>query len=411
MAVFDNLNKTTSPGVAPSVQEYYDATLQQYLVPNLVHAKDAQQVQLPTHNGKSVRFRKPTRLKAVTTPLSSGVTPDGQKMEMTDFRATVKPYGGYIEQTDELNFYLIDDMHKMAAQMLTDQAKLSIDTILSDAFNAGSNVYYPGEATSRAALTNTNILDAATLKKVVRALEVNNAPKFSDGCYHAIVHPNTKYDLTADPMWVDIAKYQNAEPFESYEIGKMFSVKFYVSTNAKVFTAAAALFGATASLTIGAVDAAKRKLTITANHALITPDVARQLSGMLVDVKATSGAATQESVAIERAEPSDGTNAFIYLRYMPRGVTLAASSVIVPTGGGAAGMPVYATLVYGSNAFGTVSLSNGGGTAHTIINPPGSSGALDPLRQRGTIGWKANGFCGVVLDDLRMVRVEHGVSG
>ncbi len=409
MAVFDNLNKTTSPGVAPSVQEYYDATLQRYLMPNLVHATHAQKVPLPKHNGKQVRFRKPTRLAPITTPLESGVTPAGQTIEMTDFRVEVSPYGGHIELTDEANFFLLDDTQKMSATLLSDQARLSLDTILRNAYNTGTNVFYAGGKTSRAVLTSSDVLTSEELKKIVRFMEMNSVPKFSDGFYRAIIGPQTKYDLTDDPLWTDVAKYQNTANMEKYEVGRMLGIKFLETPNSMVFKPETNLFGSTASLTVSAVDAANRKLTITANHALITPYVARQLVGKLVDVKASSAAATQESVAIERVVPTDGTNAFIYLRWWPQ-TTMAANAVIVPTGGGASGMPVHSTLVYGDNAIGSVSLG-GKDAVRIIINPPGSSGALDPIAQRATVAWKAPAFCGAILDDLRICRIEHGVSG
>lgn len=411
MAVFDNMNYTHSPGVAPSVQEYFDETLQRNLQPNLVHAKDAQKVPLPKHNGKFVRFRKPVKLKPITTPLSEGVTPAGQKIEMTDFRTMVKPYGGFIPLTDEIDLYLLDSMTKMAADILADQARESLDTILRDAYNAGSNVFYPGTVTSRAALTATDVLDAATLKKVARMMERNSVPKFSDGFYHSIISPETKFDLTADPFWMDVAKYQDTANMEKYEIGRMLSFKFYETPNAKTFEAAQYLFGTVASLTASAVNAAEKTMMITSGHAAITPDVARELAGMLVDVKATSGGSTQESVCIERVEPSNGTHAIVHLRWWPKDVTLAASSVIIPTGGGAGGLKVHSTLAYGADAFGTVALGGSGDNVRSILKPAGTGGPEDPVDQRGTVAWKAAGFCGVILDDIRLCRIEHAVSG
>ena len=208
MAVFDNLNKTTSSGVAAGVQDYYNAKIQKVLKETLVHSRDAQKVPLPEHNGKFVRFRKPTKLNPITTPLSEGVTPAGQTITLTDFRAMVKPYGGHIELTDEINFYLLDNMQMMAADLLAEQARESLDAILRIAFNAGTNVYYTGGKTVRSGLSATEKLDGATLKKVVRYMEKNSVPKFPDGFYHSIIGPETKYDLMDIGLLTDKAKYQ-----------------------------------------------------------------------------------------------------------------------------------------------------------------------------------------------------------
>ena len=52
----------------------------------------------------------------------------------------------------------------------------------------------------------------------------------------------------------------------------------------------------------------------------------------------------------------------------------------------------------------------GGENVKIIINPPGSSGAADPLEQRGTIAWKVKGFCCAILQDAFIVRIEHGAT-
>ena len=81
-----------------------------------------------------------------------------------------------------------------------------------------------------------------------------------------------------------------------------------------------------------------------------------------------------------------------------------------PAGGGADGASVYGTVIYGADAYGAVSLGGNGGNVRVIINPPGSSGAADPLEQRGTIAWKVKGFAAAILQDAFIVRIEHGAT-
>ena len=144
MPVFDNLNMTTSPGVAPSVIQYYERTLLRNMQPEMLHNRDAQRRTLPMNNGKRVVFRRFTPFGAITTPLAEGVTPKGQTLRETAFTAMVKPYGGHVELTDEMNFYMLDNMHQETATLLSDQAALSLDTISRNALNAGMNVQYVG---------------------------------------------------------------------------------------------------------------------------------------------------------------------------------------------------------------------------------------------------------------------------
>lgn len=408
MAVFDNLNKTYSPGVAPSVVEYYERSLLENMKPEMVHNRDAQKRTLPEHNGKTVKFRRFTPFAAITEPLAEGVTPAGQTLTETAFTAMVKPYGGHVELTDEINFYLLDNMHQETAKLLADQAALSLDTISRNALNAGMNVQYANSKTSRGALASTDKLTFAEIKTAVRNLKRKNVKPFADGFYHAIVHPDVVHDLTADTMWVDVAKYQDKVKTERYELGTIYKVKFFESTNAMVFKAQTYIYGTKASLTATAFDAATKCMTVSDS---ISEDDARAMTGLLVNVQITKSSANSVTpMCIERV---DATNKKVYFRWVPASTTDWTTTndlKVVPYGGGASGADVYSTLIYGENAFGTIELGGTGRNVQIIINAPGSSGALDPLAQRGTIAWKVKGFCTVILQDDFIVRLESGAT-
>ena len=408
MAVFDNLNKTYSPGVAPSVVEYYERSLLENMKPEMVHNRDAQKRTLPEHNGKTVKFRRFTPFAAITEPLAEGVTPAGQTLTETAFTAMVKPYGGHVELTDEINFYLLDNMHQETAKLLADQAALSLDTISRNALNAGMNVQYANSKTSRGALASTDKLTFAEIKTAVRNLKRKNVKPFADGFYHAIVHPDVVHDLTADTMWVDVAKYQDKVKTERYELGTIYKVKFFESTNAMVFKAQTYIYGTKTSLTATAFDAATKCMTVSDS---ISEDDARAMTGLLVNVQITKSSANSVTpMCIERV---DATNKKVYFRWVPASTTdwtTTNALKIVPYGGGASGADVYSTLIYGENAFGTIELGGTGRNVQILINAPGSSGALDPLAQRGAIAWKVKGFCTVILQDDFIVRLESGAT-
>lgn len=397
MAVFDNMNNTYSPGVAVGIKEYYERKLLENAKPELVHARDAQKRTLPLNNGKTVEFRRFTPFEAATTPLSEGVTPQGQELKQTAFTAMVKPYGRHVEVTDELDWYHLDNIHQETAKLLTDQAMLTLDTVARDPLHAGLNVQYAGGAANRAAIDASKVLTGAEIKKAVRTLKRNNCKPCSDGFYHAIVHPDTVYDLTADPMWIDIAKYQDKAKVEKYELGTMYKVKFFESTNAMVFREQDYLYGTTASLNVTAYNADTHVATFTGE---MTYDEARELTGKLVYID-------EHPACIESIDVAGKT---LKLRYTPAGFTFASSATITPYGAGASGADVYSTIIYGADAFGSISLGGNGDNVEVIMNPPGSSGALDPLNQRGTIAWKVKGFCSAILQDDFIVRLEHGAT-
>lgn len=408
MAVYDNIQKTTSAGLRPSVlEEFIERTLLENMKPAMVHSMDAQKRTLPLNNGKRVKFRKFDPMPAITAPLAEGVTPEGQSLNMTSFTAMVKPYGGYVTMTDELNLYQIDNISKEAATLLSDQAALTLDTVARDQLNTGLNVQYVNNKTSRAALTTSDILNYNEIKKAVRTLKRNNVKPCGDGYYHAIVHPDVVHDLTSDTMWVDVAKYQDKAAVQQNELGTIYKVKFFESTNAKTFAAQTNLFDAANGMSAVASLAVKNYVHETRTgdfSTTLTEDQARALTGKMGAVIVSEVA---HPVCIERI---DVPNKKVTLRWDDAAlVTTAAGFTIAAYGGATSGDPVYSTLIYGADAFGSVELA-GGGNVQVIVKEPGSSGSDDPLNQRGSIGWKVNGFTTVILQDDFIVRVESGAS-
>lgn len=76
---------------------------------------------------------------------------------------------------------------------------------------------------------------------------------------------------------------------------------------------------------------------------------------------------------------------------------------------GAAGIDVYATIVFGEEAYGMVDVA-GSGAIKNIVKPFGSAGTADPLDQRSTTGWKCM-FTAKILQQAAILRIEHAVSG
>lgn len=79
-------------------------------------------------------------LPKALTPLTEGVTPDGQKLSMGVVTATVKQYGGFIELSDILLLTAIDNNLVQATKLLGAQAGRTLDTITREVLNGGTNV-------------------------------------------------------------------------------------------------------------------------------------------------------------------------------------------------------------------------------------------------------------------------------
>ena len=405
---YENINHSYDAGIAPGVVDYHERALLRNVMPNLIWARDMQMRPLPPNNGRRVQFRRMVPFAASTQPLEEGVTKPGQKLRQTDMWVTIKPYGEHIEFTDELDLYHIDNLHREANTLLSNQARLSIDALAREAKCSGTQVLYAGGRASRAAVTAADKLTYNDLKRAVRMLENNNAQRFSDGYFHANIDPDTEFDLTSDPMWIDVAKYQDKRKVETGELGIMAGVKFFKTTEGKRYVTEQYLAyqdstmttsTAISSLTVSAWDA--DHLTVTVAEAM-NEYVCRQLAGKMV----TLGS---ELAYIEFATAGAAGKATVKLRWAP-GTTPTSSTTITPQAAGASGVDLRATVVYGQDFAGGVSLGGTGHNVRIIIKPLGSSGSDDPYDQRGTIAYKIKGLAYTILQDAFGVRIEHTVS-
>ena len=115
-------NVTTSSGMKVEMKVVYDRTLLENAQPALVHDQFAQTRNIPRNGGKTIEFRKYDEFGKALTPLTEGVTPDGQTLNVTKLEATVKQYGGYVALSDLLELTAIDNNIVEASQLLGNQA-------------------------------------------------------------------------------------------------------------------------------------------------------------------------------------------------------------------------------------------------------------------------------------------------
>jgi len=402
------INTTVSTAsTAAFNKQFYDKKLIETAKTRLVHASFGQKRSIPRHNGKRVEFRK----YDLFTPdqdaltLTEGVTPDGQSLSQSTVEAEVKQYGAYVEVSDLLDLTAYDEVISDSAELLGEQLGTVIEWVTRDAMCATTNVQYVNGKTKRNQLEASDKLTVDEIRKAVRTLKKNKARTFntaSDGSmrkphFVCICSPDATYDLQSDPLWQDVSKYSNAEQIYSGEIGRLFGVVFVEATEAKVYEQTVFNYimdvGDDDSFTLQNAPsaAAKAYLSTPGNKVYIG---SRQFT--LADTPVTYVGGTAHYHVAE-ANPDYDTGSVVYTDDAGQ---LAASKRATP---------VHATLVFGADAYGVIDV-DGSGTMETIIKPQGSSGSLDPLNQRATVGAKVTAYAAKVLNPLWIVRIEHGVS-
>lgn len=389
-------------GLSPEMKTYYSDYLIDNAEPALVHDRFAQKHKIPTGNGKTIQFRKYDPLPKITDPIAEGVTPTGQTINMGTVNATVAQYGGYVELTDLLIMTAIDNNLCMATKLLGSQAGRTLDTISREVLVGGTNVQFgEGKVSARSQIKggdeadeNNCYLTVNAIRRAVRFLKNQNAEKI-DGAYVAIIHPDCVYDLMSDPNWKYPHQYADPSAIYEGEIGKLEGVRFIESTEAKVFHADD--LGAS-SRALKVSEAANSSATVKFDASAAVG--AGELVGreVLIDGRKYYVSANTESSLTLCTDSTKSENA---------SVSCAKDTVIYPGEAGAEGVDVYATLIFGDNAYGTTSLENGG--LEHIVKQLGSAGSSDPLNQRATVGWKATKVT-VRLVEPFMIRIETAAS-
>jgi N4-gp56 family major capsid protein len=236
------VNFTGASALSAEMKTFYDMTLIDEAQANLVHDQFGQKRPIPKNGGKTIEFRKFAPLAKATSPLTEGVPPEGKSLAVSTITATVNQYGDFITQTDVLELTSLDNTILEATKLLGRQAGLTLDTIVRDVLNSGTNVTYCPKVvdgvetavTSRTNLDATSQLTVKVIQQVVAKLRGQNAPTIG-GKYVAIIHPYVAYDLMRDPEWIDAHKYANPTNLYEGEIGEIAGVRFVQTTEAKVY--------------------------------------------------------------------------------------------------------------------------------------------------------------------------------
>lgn len=391
-------NYTGSERLTPEMKTYYDMTLLDEAQPNLVHAQFGQKRPIPQGSGKTIEFRKFAALAKALTPLTEGVTPEGDELTVTAITATVMQFGRFIVQTDVLELTAIDNTIVEATKLLGRQAGLSLDTIVRNILQESTNVSYAPkvsggtetEVTHRYDLDESAQLTVDLVQQMVTKLRAANAPTIN-GDYVAIIHPYVAYDIMRDPEWQNAHQYTTSENIYAGEIGKLYGCRFVQSTEALILkgeplTEAAANLSVKTEASSGTTLAVKEAISAAEATALAGRKI-HVGSKQYTIASATSGAANAATLTLEETIAE----------------TIAANTVVYPGEGGKNNLAVFSTLFLAKDAYGITEIEGGG--LQTIVKQKGSAGTADPLDQRSSVGWKAMMTSKILIPDY-LLRVE-----
>ena len=223
------------------MQTFYDRALLSRLTPNLVYYQFAQKRSIGKNQGTTISFRrfKPLPVLPAASYIPTGEIKgagNGNQLEVQSIKVDLRTYGDYLELHDSVDYFAIDPILTESAELLGEQAALSLDTNVRDTVATGTSAVFANGKLNRNAVAKTDILTSAEVKKAVRMLRRNNSKPLDGGYYVGIISPDAAFDLMGDPLWQDVAKYSDGANIMKGEVGKLFGVRFVETTNIKKVT-------------------------------------------------------------------------------------------------------------------------------------------------------------------------------
>ena len=191
--------QNTTGTMTNEMKTFYEKRLIDQAEPRLVHDQFADYYPVPQNGGKTIEFRKYDSLPKADTPLTEGVTPNGQTLNVTTITSDLHQYGGWTPLTDVLQMTAIDNNVVQATRVLASQAGRTMDSITRDVLAGGTNVIYAPKLSAdgtaaRSASWATSASSRPARQRSGRTLPVRRVwPSLAPSCWAPTP--------TASPSW------------------------------------------------------------------------------------------------------------------------------------------------------------------------------------------------------------------
>lgn len=354
-SVTDALNKHKKDGI--QVEKFYDQVLLDRIrIANdqFIHLAKAETRPMPKGHNKLVLKRYGT-LTPHTVPLKEGVPPKSDKIDMGSLEMTHFSYGRYMEFTDRVDLDLIDPIVALYTKEYADLAAQTLDLLARDAMLAEGQPFY---ANARASFEELQIGDVPSLDElriVITTLERLMVKPFTNAFYTVIISPEIRNDLVLDPRFekfMDLGK--DNSPYVQNTVSKIFRMEFVETLHDEVH------YG-------------DKVGEFMKNGELYLRVYKEKDAGAGYDYQSLD--ATTYLVAADSNYLTDGS-------YIPENKKWNIPEGFRP-------LPVHRAIVLGAQGLVKTGFS-GEMDAKTYVKPLGSTGVLDPIDQRQSIGFKIN---------------------
>lgn len=229
-------NDVQSTATLPdAIRTIYSSDLEMTAKPLLVFDQFAERKnEFALEKGVTTVWNVIRNLPPTIGALSETVDVDTQQLQSFPISMTIYEYGNALGTTEKLNLVSYwGPIRDLVRLKLGPQMGVTLDRLARNAAWSGAPKKYAGGRANRAALTAADTVNVDTIKAAAHSLLMNRVMQ-QGGSYVAVVHPSVLFDLREDPLWENPGVYQDSNRLLTGEVGRLFGVRFVVSTEARL---------------------------------------------------------------------------------------------------------------------------------------------------------------------------------
>ena len=219
-------------------KEYYDKKLEVILNEDTSISQYFEKDTQPYNTGKTFTFRKTTPIVPPTAPLEEGVKPEPNTIGLREYKVSMNPWGDYLEFTDEVKKYAIDDLvsdmtvalGSSAAELLNNRRVIAMTSSRNRWFAGVDNIESASDlATIRESLGGFNLADFPKIKAFFGRM---NVKPLEGGDYVVLISPEVEASLLSinkdsnQFTFVELNKNANYKPIYEGEVGRILGFRF-----------------------------------------------------------------------------------------------------------------------------------------------------------------------------------------
>lgn len=316
-------------------------------------------------------LRRWAPLQAHTVPLAEGVPPKSDKGSVEKYEIDAAQYGRYMEFSDKVDFKAVDPVIAHYTKEYSLVAMETLDLLAREALLAIANPFYAGQAANFEALTTASKPSMTDLRLIVLSMKKQLVKPRNNGKFHVIGSPEFYFDMIADPTVEKYMQYNQTTKgmYDNTMLPPMFEMEFYESQ--MVPTSSEYVKDGKTYRRMYRISGSGYEYDAIAEDDVDTNSVPYMtvVDGYVKDSRTGADASYipgQEIWDIDRWNTDNKSTGNDWYEFKAQHVLVLGKDALTRTG------------------------ISGEDSAKMYVKPKGSSGVLDPIDQRQSIGFKIN---------------------